>query len=862
MANVTYSWTSVVAHFNLNGQTNGSQADVAITATADGGYLGAWSVGSGFVRGRYVDADGTPGTEDFLNTTTDQSQFDASMALLGNGNNVVSFTDNSSGTDTVRIRILGQSAPEDDFVVTASDLSQRESDVTALGADGFAVAYTRDYGAGDTDIRVQRYHADGTVNGGLIAVDSATGLATDHASITSLASGGFVVAWEQSPVVGGAHSVWFQLYDAAGARVTVAGDALNTHHLIDDAGTINQDIQVAALQDGGFVVAYVDNQWDDENGTEITARVYNADGSVRSAQLLVNTDTVYDQIHPTVTVLSNGFFVVGWTVAGFLYYQAFDPSGAAIGANKTVANGTTDAEIVSLADGVVANVRESIFTDGDGTSIRSSIDALVRTTTGAAAAETLIGDGLRDVMNGAGGADILDGLGADDDLFGGESDDTLRGGAGADELDGGTGIDTASYYTSAAAVAVDLGAGTASGGDAAGDALDNIENLSGSNIGDDVLAGNAGANKLQGWGGGDVLRGGAGADVLDGGAGTDTASYYTSAAGVTVDLAAGTAGGGDAAGDTLTGIESLSGSNLGNDTLAGNAGANTLQGWGGDDVLRGGAGTDTLDGGAGSDTASYYTSAVGVTVDLAAATAGGGDAAGDTLTGIENLSGSNLGNDTLAGNSGANKLQGWGGDDVLRGGAGADVLEGGAGTDTASYYTGLVGISISLAEGSPAGGDAAGDVLTGIENLSGSQGDDGLTGTAGANVLQGWGGDDGIVGGAGKDTLSGGAGADLFHFLALGDSVVGANADVITDFSHAQGDEIDLIEIDANSGAAGNQAFSFIGANLYSGAAGQLRFSIVNGVTTIAGDVNGDKVSDFHIVLTGSIALVAGDFVL
>ena len=861
MATVTYAWTTDVLAFALNGATAGSQGDVAIAATADGGYLGAWSIGSGFVRGRYVDANGTPGTEDFLNTTTDDLQFDASMALLGNGNNVVSFTDHSSGTDTVRIRILGQGAPADDFDVTASDLPQRESDVTALGADGFAVAFTRDYGAGDTDVRVQRYHADGTVNGALITVDSSTGLATDHASIVDLTSGGFVVAWEQSAAAGGDHSVWFQLYDATGTRVTVAGDVLNTHHLIDDTGSINQDIQVAALQDGGFVVAYADNQWDDENGTEITARVYNADGSARSAQLLVNTDTLYDQIHPTVTVLSNGFFVVGWTVAGFLYYQAFDPSGAAIGANETVANGTDDAEIVSLADGVVANVRESIFTDGDGTSIRSSIDALVRTTTGTEVDETLTGDGLRDVMKGNAGNDTLDGGAADDTLTGGADNDVLRGGAGADSLDGGFGTDTASYYNAWGGVTVDLAAGTGSGGEAAGDTLDNIENLSGS-LENDILAGDAGANKLQGWGGDDVLRGAAGADTLEGGTGTDTASYYTSAVGVTVDLAAGTGSGGDAAGDTLSGIENLSGSNLGNDTLAGNSGANKLQGWGGDDVLRGGAGADTLEGGAGIDTASYYTSAVGVTVDLAAGTASGGDAAGDTLSGIENLSGSNLGNDTLAGNGGANKLQGWGGDDVLRGGAGADVLEGGAGTDTASYYSSPVGVSISLAAGTGAGGDASGDALSGIENISGSQGNDGLTGTAGANVLQGWGGNDGLVGDAGKDTLTGGAGADLFHFLALGDSVVGANADVITDFSHAQGDEIDLMEIDANAGAAGNQAFSFIGANLYSGVAGQLRFSIVNGVTTIAGDVNGDKVSDFHIILTGSIALVAADFVL
>ena len=230
----------------------------------------------------------------------------------------------------------------------------------------------------------------------------------------------------------------------------------------------------------------------------------------------------------------------------------------------------------------------------------------------------------------------------------------------------------------------------ASGGDAQGDTLVGIENLTGSQ-GSDTLIGNAGANVLAGWGGNDTLRGGAGADTLDGGTGTDTATYYTSAAGVTVDLAAGTASGGDAQGDTLIGIENLTGSNLGNDTLSGNAGANILAGWGGSDVLRGGAGADTLDGGLGTDTATYYTSAAGVTVDLAAGTASGGDAQGDTLVGIETLTGSNLGNDSLSGNAGANTLAGWGGDDVLRGGAGADRLDGGAGSDTASYYTGRPG---------------------------------------------------------------------------------------------------------------------------------------------------------------------------
>jgi Ca2+-binding RTX toxin-like protein len=231
------------------------------------------------------------------------------------------------------------------------------------------------------------------------------------------------------------------------------------------------------------------------------------------------------------------------------------------------------------------------------------------------------------------------------------------------------------------------------------------------------------------------------------------------------------------------------------------------------------------------------------------------------LAGIENLSGSQ-GNDSLVGNAGANTLQGWNGNDVLRGGAGADQLDGGAGIDTASYYTGTAGVVVNLSTSRGSGGEAQGDTLAGIENVSGSQGWDSMTGTTGANGLQGWAGNDVLVGGRGADMLSGGAGADRFVYIGTADSPVGAGADRITDFSHAQGDRIDLFAIDANSAAAGNQAFSFIGSALYTGVAGQLRFSVIGGVTTVAGDVNGDKVSDFHIQLTGAMALVAADFVL
>jgi Ca2+-binding RTX toxin-like protein len=369
--------------------------------------------------------------------------------------------------------------------------------------------------------------------------------------------------------------------------------------------------------------------------------------------------------------------------------------------------------------------------------------------------------------------------------------------------------------------------------------------------GTDILDGGDGDDLLVGGFGNDYIRGGAGRDELDGGAGVDTAIYTESAAGVSVDLVTGGGAGGNAQGDSLIGIENLIGSTLA-DTLIGDFGANVLRGWTGDDVLRGEAGADTLNGEAGIDTAIYEEGAVGVTVNLTTGTGTGGNAQGDVLLGIENIYGSQF-NDVLTGSAGANVLRGFNGADVLRGAAGADTLDGGGGVDAVTYTESAAGVTVRLDARTGVGGTAQGDTLLGIENVIGSQFNDILVGNAGANVL---------IGLNGKDTFVGNAGADRFLYTAVGETTVGVNRDVITDFSHSQGDRIDLAAIDANTVAAGNQAFAFIGSAAFTNVAGQLRFAASGSDTIVAGDVNGDGVADFNIQLTGLIALVAGDFSL
>ena len=128
----------------------------------------------------------------------------------------------------------------------------------------------------------------------------------------------------------------------------------------------------------------------------------------------------------------------------------------------------------------------------------------------------------------------------------------------------------------------------------------------------------------------------------------------------------------------------------------------------------------------------------------------------------------------------------------------------------AASLTGKDGVYVSLALGNAAqagiNSNASGDILTGIENLIGSDHDDVLVGDLNNNELNGGIGDDTLIGGLGDDTLLGGAGADTLNGGAGTDTLTGgagndifvvqtaaasiAAADVITDF--ASGDMLDI----------------------------------------------------------------------
>jgi hypothetical protein len=272
-------------------------------------------------------------------------------------------------------------------------------------------------------------------------------------------------------------------------------------------------------------------------------------------------------------------------------------------------------------------------------------------------------------------------------------------------------------------------------------------------------------------------------------------------------------------------------------------------------------------------------------------TIAGVDAA-DKLVGtsaVDLLSGLNF-NDQLFGLGGNDRLSGGVGDDILDGGAGVDLLEGGAGNDiyvmsnSADFVvdssgtdtiTSTIGRSLAnypgvehltlLGSSSVNGfGSASANMLVG------NAGKNVLSGMAGNDTINGGAGDDIIVGGRGKDALTGGAGRDRFDFNEPAESGrAAASRDVIKDFAHGS-DRIDLATIDANGSAASNGRFVFVAVEgkAFSGVRGELKWDrqdssgTTNDRTIVSGDLNGDRIADFTIELSGLKRLDAGDFLL
>ncbi len=210
----------------------------------------------------------------------------------------------------------------------------------------------------------------------------------------------------------------------------------------------------------------------------------------------------------------------------------YDPQGNFDALNDGQTQSITISYSLQDDSGVTASGTLVITVNGENNGITVNASNGDNTVMGGNYDDTLYGNGGVDHISGLGGDDYISGGTGGDYLYGGEGNDYIdggigsdyiEGGAGADTIMGGTYTDTALYTNSSQGVQVSLTTGLGHGGDAEGDTLSSIENLTGSSH-DDIFWGNTSNNVIRGAEGNDLYHysAGQGADTFSGGAGSDT----------------------------------------------------------------------------------------------------------------------------------------------------------------------------------------------------------------------------------------------------------------------------------------------------------------------------------------------------
>jgi Ca2+-binding RTX toxin-like protein len=816
------SSTSVESHIGIGGLADGTQAFV--WSAVNGGNADIFAEirdvnGAVLASAFQINTGGS-----FATGTQDRPE----AVGLGNGNFAFVWIDrnaghitfaihNSSGGQVVAPTVLSQTATTQNF---ASPPTTLRFDTALLQNGNFVVAYTNN--SLDTMFRIV------SATGGFVTTETGvdTNATTDlvGASVATLSDGRFVIVTYDV----NATMVRGQVFNADG---TSSVPMFNIGASPNAARP-----QVAALQDGRFMVVWND---DDEipGSGDISGRVMFANGTGDGDEFTVNSVTTNMQERPTITVLADGRVAVGWHTdenqAGVrdVKMTIYDPRESALVRTGTALAedwyGTSFDDAVSMGDGL------DLFHGGGGHD----------TANGGNGNDELIGEDGNDVLAGEAGDDFLDGNSGDDVLIGGAGSDTLRAGLGSD---------TASYAGSAGAVTVNIAAQTASGGDAQGDTLIDIENATGG-LGNDTLTGDGFAN---------VLDGGAGIDAMTGGAGDDT--YVLDNAG---DGTAEAAGGGiDTVRASIThtlraNIENLVLTGTANLTGGGNTLDNDMTGNSGANILNGLAGADDMAGLGGNDT--YWVDNAGDTVTEALNE--GVDLVHSTIdfvlgANIEKLylrptafngTGNALSN-YIYGNNAANVIDGAGGADRLFGYLGDDTYIVDSSGDliyetSASGGTDIVEASVNHTLAT----NVENLTLTGAANING-------TGNTIANAITGNGATNFIDGKLGADTLTGGLGNDHFLFsTALGAS----NIDTISDYSVPN----DTIRLD-DAIFTGLTPLAFLAASQFTigaaaaDAADRIVYDSATGALFFDADGSGAGAAKQFAVLSTGLALTAGDF--
>lgn len=448
-------------------QTLGALYRHLTTATSDGGWLiVGLEYGVGGTMWRY-DADGQR-VDSGLDTET---YFTDVVGLAGGGWVGIEQVYTENGQQLTQQLYDDDGERVGDGTILSAE--QGQYDLTMLDDGGWLLSW----GASDSRFQ-QRFASNGTALGDAIEFPSAT------VSVAALEDGGWVSLLRQGS------DMATQRHDASGAEV----GSPTTIHTPADASRGNWVVE--GLSNGGWVVAWNEEDHGDTSHAPLRAQVFDAEGNAIGRPYEVAR---YYGYNTNIEALDNGAFVVTWERdvgnAKDVMQRIFRPvegnespvasdeevtlregrSTSISVLNNDVDHDSDDLLTVESATVITGDASVSITEDGkllvqdlsvglkkgqtaeivieytitDGFDIDTglvNVQVLGQAADGdvmegSRRADRFVGSEFDESFLGRGGNDYIDSLGGKDFLVGGAGNDTLKGGRGKDTLVGGKGDD-------------------------------------------------------------------------------------------------------------------------------------------------------------------------------------------------------------------------------------------------------------------------------------------------------------------------------------------------------------------------------------------------------------------------------------
>ncbi|QDU30673.1 Bifunctional hemolysin/adenylate cyclase precursor [Anatilimnocola aggregata] len=317
--------------FRVNNTTSASQVGGVVSMDSAGNFLVGWQSvhQDGFsegIFGREYDFNGNTLVDEFqVNTVTEGPQSVPSIGMNGTGRAVVTWhgknEDHESALFAQRFQVpntdlnLFRVGSETELASFVELEGSRASAAMDLLGNSVVVFESYDEDGDALGVFGQLLDNFGDPLGGAFLVNTEFATGNQGAPAVGRApNGNFVVAWHSKDQDGSGYGIFAQRYNAAGAQVGSAFQ-VNTQSIGDQVTPT-----VAMGDDGRFVIAWQGADQDDDgvgsdiaDGTsDIFARRYDSAGSPIGLEFQVNQEEATDQIMPAVTMNAAGKFAIAW----------------------------------------------------------------------------------------------------------------------------------------------------------------------------------------------------------------------------------------------------------------------------------------------------------------------------------------------------------------------------------------------------------------------------------------------------------------------------------------------------------------------------------------------------------------------